>query len=275
MKRADAKLLIPFLAVVMAACTSVPVEPESMAEPETKASTSPSTTAATAAGATPDAVSDASAQKPLSAMPDASARRELERDAAAESAINAPNRSVAQSASGTPVGNGSDHAGSSPGNAAGAASRPSRTAKSVEALERQLDAELSAFDAVVAETTEEPSAWDDPASSPTPAGGSAGDADAAANRNRGSGQRPDALYVGEKPPPPGLRRPSWAEDADRASTSAAPAAGQGTQPDAAKDFYADDDVVARQLREAAERETDPELAEKLWQEYRNYKEVVQ
>lgn len=32
----------------------------------------------------------------------------------------------------------------------------------------------------------------------------------------------------------------------------------------------DDDVVARQLREAAERETDPALREKLWREYRRY-----
>lgn len=33
----------------------------------------------------------------------------------------------------------------------------------------------------------------------------------------------------------------------------------------------DDDIVARQLREAAENETDPELREKLWEEYRRYK----
>jgi hypothetical protein len=33
----------------------------------------------------------------------------------------------------------------------------------------------------------------------------------------------------------------------------------------------DDDIVARQLREAAENETDPELREKLWEEYRAYK----
>ena len=32
----------------------------------------------------------------------------------------------------------------------------------------------------------------------------------------------------------------------------------------------DDDVVARQLREAAMTEPDPELREALWQEYRNY-----
>lgn len=33
----------------------------------------------------------------------------------------------------------------------------------------------------------------------------------------------------------------------------------------------DDDVVARRLRQAAEQETDPELKEKLWQEYIDYK----
>ncbi|HEY7819876.1 MAG TPA: hypothetical protein VIG29_16765, partial [Vicinamibacteria bacterium] len=33
----------------------------------------------------------------------------------------------------------------------------------------------------------------------------------------------------------------------------------------------DDDIVARQLREAAMREEDPELREKLWDEYRAYK----
>jgi hypothetical protein len=34
----------------------------------------------------------------------------------------------------------------------------------------------------------------------------------------------------------------------------------------------DDDVVARQLREAAEKETDPALKKKLWEEYRKYKQ---
>ena len=37
----------------------------------------------------------------------------------------------------------------------------------------------------------------------------------------------------------------------------------------------DDDVVARQLREAAVREPDPELREKLWDEYRKYKGIEQ
>jgi hypothetical protein len=36
----------------------------------------------------------------------------------------------------------------------------------------------------------------------------------------------------------------------------------------------DDDVIARQLREAAENETDPVLRERLWQEYRDYKNAT-
>jgi hypothetical protein len=37
---------------------------------------------------------------------------------------------------------------------------------------------------------------------------------------------------------------------------------------------ADDDIVARQLREAATNEKDPELREKLWDEYRRYKASI-
>ncbi|WP_156507614.1 hypothetical protein [Halioglobus sp. HI00S01] len=37
----------------------------------------------------------------------------------------------------------------------------------------------------------------------------------------------------------------------------------------------DDDVVARQLREAAMREADPAVREKLWDEYRKYKGISQ
>ncbi len=48
----------------------------------------------------------------------------------------------------------------------------------------------------------------------------------------------------------------------------APSGGRPPDVDA---MAADDDIVARQLREAAERETDPALKEKLWQEYRRYR----
>lgn len=49
------------------------------------------------------------------------------------------------------------------------------------------------------------------------------------------------------------------------------ASGSGAMPSIESGY---DDIVARQLREAAEKETDPELKEKLWEEYRKYKESV-
>ena len=46
--------------------------------------------------------------------------------------------------------------------------------------------------------------------------------------------------------------------------------GDGVVPDDIPDAR-DDDIIARQLREAAMQETDPVLREKLWEEYRRYK----
>jgi hypothetical protein len=51
-------------------------------------------------------------------------------------------------------------------------------------------------------------------------------------------------------------------------------AGSSSQPGKEELETGDDDIVARQLREAAEKETDPELKKKLWEEYRKYKEGV-
>ena len=86
------------------------------------------------------------------------------------------------------------------------------------------------------------------------------------------------------PPPPegagksgseGERSASSGSRQTGSSSSAStgvPARGQSPQRQAANDGGSDDDVVARQLREAAEKETDPVLKEKLWDEYRKYKE---
>lgn len=57
------------------------------------------------------------------------------------------------------------------------------------------------------------------------------------------------------------------------ATSAAASGGQlsgATVPEDIPDGR-DDDIVARQLREAAQMEKDPQLREKLWNEYRKYK----
>jgi hypothetical protein len=61
-------------------------------------------------------------------------------------------------------------------------------------------------------------------------------------------------------------------DADTASQDDSRKGGQGSSAeDRGRADTEDDDIVARQLREAAENETDPELKEKLWKEYEEYK----
>ncbi len=55
------------------------------------------------------------------------------------------------------------------------------------------------------------------------------------------------------------------------SSAGGPASGQQAGRPAGSDQ--DDDIVARQLREAAEKETDPELKKKLWKEYEDYKKA--
>jgi hypothetical protein len=54
--------------------------------------------------------------------------------------------------------------------------------------------------------------------------------------------------------------------------SAMPQGGGGASASNAIPSGVDDDIIARRLRKAAEAETDPELKEKLWKEYRDYKE---
>lgn len=62
---------------------------------------------------------------------------------------------------------------------------------------------------------------------------------------------------------------------DRAKRASKSSPGQGSEASAEKTAQKaetqDDDIVARQLREAAEKETDPVLREKLWKEYNEYK----
>ncbi len=64
----------------------------------------------------------------------------------------------------------------------------------------------------------------------------------------------------------------WSEsgEGDGGSLLGYPAGGKGSPYDIPDG--SDDDIVARQLREAAEKESDPELKRKLWDEYRRYKQ---
>ncbi|MEA3292204.1 MAG: hypothetical protein U9Q71_07895 [Pseudomonadota bacterium] len=86
---------------------------------------------------------------------------------------------------------------------------------------------------------------------------------AAAAREGGSQDGGDQSKAGQS----GTGRPGKGQSGERgAGSDRQQAAAEEDIPDGS-----DDDVVARQLREAAEKETDPELKKKLWEEYRKYK----
>jgi hypothetical protein len=96
-------------------------------------------------------------------------------------------------------------------------------------------------------------------------GGNAADGSSTAGE-AGAGGSPAADGIG-----------SQTDTKNRTSTGAgggtvkSPPRGASRQPPGIPDG-SNDDVVARQLREAAEKETDPELQKKLWEEYRKYKQ---
>jgi hypothetical protein len=70
------------------------------------------------------------------------------------------------------------------------------------------------------------------------------------------------------------RDPSGDLKSEKASKKPDDNAGNGASAREIPDG-SDDDVVARRLRQAAQQETDPELKEKLWQEYIDYKKNAQ
>lgn len=97
-----------------------------------------------------------------------------------------------------------------------------------------------------------------------PAGGAAGAANGAdgmgemASRTGNAGQR-------------GAPAQGQAGAQQRGGMANRQAAGSGASPPPDLPDGSDDDVLARQLREAAQSEPDPELRAKLWREYRRYK----
>jgi len=85
----------------------------------------------------------------------------------------------------------------------------------------------------------------------------------------GAGEQADSS-AGGRPMPSGEQTASAGEGTrgGESGSGAQRGAGAGTRVGAE-----DDDIVARQLREAAEAETDPVLKERLWKEYEAYKGV--
>ena len=102
-------------------------------------------------------------------------------------------------------------------------------------------------------------------------GGGAGDAGTAEGLDGAEGDEGTKGEDGEDGAEAGGDSGADASQGEGAGTGAQRQGGrQGVPPDIPDG--SDDDVVARQLREAAEKETDPELKKKLWEEYRKYKQ---
>ncbi len=166
----------------------------------------------------------------------------------------------------------------------------------VSGLDRQLDASLGDFDEMLLREQDKLAAKTRSASTTGAASGSAGATGESAEREAqgasgsesprdgapGEGEQTAATtYPYDPPAGSGDMRPLPPVDAEgrgepgdvRVAASADErrgARGGAAIPPDIPDGK-DDDVVARQLREAAQNETDPVLREKLWDEYRKYK----
>ena len=141
-------------------------------------------------------------------------------------------------------------------------------------LDAQLFSGISEFDEMLLREQERiksatPHAGDGEGSGDGSGGGGSGDGDGDSGEYEGEGASGEA-GEGEGQVATG-EGDSTDYDGSAGSGSTQPA-GKGQPPPPGTPDGSDDDVVARQLREAAEKETDPVLKKKLWEEYRKYKE---
>ena len=156
----------------------------------------------------------------------------------------------------------------------------------VAELDRQLSASLSEFDAVLLkkmETIETESAakMRDLAQQAAEAAkrlkekGEESNADPSETSDEGSkqGEKEDTKDSSDKQKSP-QAEPGEGDDTVVAGGQSE-GGGPGPQHPGSRYSKEDDDIVARQLREAAEKETDPELKEKLWKEYEAYRKNTQ
>ncbi len=162
----------------------------------------------------------------------------------------------------------------------------------VAELDRQLSASLSEFDAVLLKKmetieTESSAKMRDLAQQAAEAAkrlkekGEESNADPSETSEEGSkqgeqneqGKEEDGKDSSDRQKSP-QAQPGKGDDTVAAGDQSA-SGGPGPQHPGSRYSKEDDDIVARQLREAAEKETDPELKEKLWKEYEAYKKNTQ
>jgi len=130
-------------------------------------------------------------------------------------------------------------------------------------LEKQLDESLGGFDRTLQGEQERVARERDSRAATSGAGGDQGDSTAAAGEAaaRGGDLQSESATTATASTSSTSGDSSAAGSTGSGSGAGNRGVGQGS----------DDDIVARRLRRAAEQETDPELKEKLWKEYYEYK----
>lgn len=155
------------------------------------------------------------------------------------------------------------------------------SAEKVDQLEHQLNAALEEFDDMLLQEQEKIGAHTprQREQSGAVAGSGGGPADSTSGTGQMSGGPQDGVRSPEREAG-GAEGDTSMTDESRGGPTQGAGSGQTTASrlpptkgprEVARD---EDDVVARQLREAAEQETDPVVKERLWQEYRKYKEGI-
>jgi len=134
------------------------------------------------------------------------------------------------------------------------------------ALSKKLDDSLGEFDKTLSEEQQKTAAERDARVANRSATTSTQDSDAGIGRREGDLRSERTGQSGNG----GGEKPSG----DSQDRGVVVGSGSGA-PDRSRPSGEDDDIVARRLRRAAEQETDPELKEKLWKEYTEYKRNVQ
>lgn len=158
--------------------------------------------------------------------------------------------------------------------AAGGGGRAQTPDERRAALDKQLEGSLGTFDDTL--RREQKAVAEEKDANDAAASGSSDSSSESTSGDESGSAKPEGPPAGasepgrsrnETPARPGDLK----SDKDRAANDAnKPGGGTGAAPEKIPDG-SDDDIVAKRLRKAAEQETDPELKEKLWKEYIEYK----
>ncbi|MBV8342804.1 MAG: hypothetical protein JO173_10545 [Gammaproteobacteria bacterium] len=161
--------------------------------------------------------------------------------------------------------------------AAGSAGTAQTSDERRAAIDHQLSASLGAFDTQLRQEQQQTAQERDARASAAAADAAAREKDkegSAATEGPPEETEHKEERRDERPGTKSRHDPSGDLKSEKASKKPDDNAGNGAVAREIPDG-SDDDVVARRLRQAAQQETDPELKDKLWQEYLDYKKNAQ